>query len=324
MDTDSWKKVIDKIKNESPSNTISFTGGEPLLRKDTVELIRYASTQGFNVNLITNGTMLTEETVKACIDAGVTLFEVPLLAGKDFKEIHDEMAQHPGAWRCCVDAFKTIKKLDGIAVGVIVATKKNLANLKETLETAVVLDLDAVMLNRFNPGGTGFGWLEELLPTAAEFKEALKTAQAIAVDYGLTITSNIPVQPCIIDMSEFPLISGGFCSVGTENAYYAIDSLGNMRPCNHSPTILGNFLEKSFDELMAHPYLQEFIKAYPPICEPCPSASTCQGGCKAAAQVCYGSIYEEEPFFKRNLEFNPMLKEAKEKMMKEKEAQEAK
>jgi radical SAM protein with 4Fe4S-binding SPASM domain len=316
LDTDTWKKIIEKIKNETTSEIISFTGGEPMMRKDTLELVRFSNSLGLGVNLITNGTLLTEQLVKDLIDAGVGLFELPFLSGKP--DLHNSLSGNDDAWKKVLTAISYVKKYGGTVVGVVVVTKKNIKEIKYTLETAVVLGLHSVMFNRFNPGGRGAEMMDELLPTAAELTEALGIAQQIVIDYGMPITCNIPIQPCIVNMGAFPYLFTGFCSAGTDLAYYGIDSLGNMRPCNHSPTILGSFLDTPYQELLDSPLLKEFVDAIPPLCEPCPSARTCQGGCKAAAQVCYGSLTEEEPFFKRNIPDNPMLWEAKQKLEEKK------
>jgi radical SAM protein with 4Fe4S-binding SPASM domain len=92
----------------------------------------------------------------------------------------------------------------------------------------------------------------------------------------------------------------GSCAAGTDRAYYTIDPLGNVRPCNHTPTILGNLFQESFAELIAPERLAPFVLARPPFCDPCALRDVCQGGCKAAAQVCYGSLDAEEPFLHRN------------------------
>ena len=46
--------------------------------------------------------------------------------------------------------------------------------------------------------------------------------------------------------------------------------------------------------------LAAFVEAAPAFCDPCSLRETCQGGCKAAAQVCYGSLSAEEPFLHLN------------------------
>ena len=43
-----------------------------------------------------------------------------------------------------------------------------------------------------------------------------------------------------------------------------------------------------------------FVAAVPDFCAPCALRETCQGGCKAAAQVCYGTLTTEDPFLHLN------------------------
>jgi sulfatase maturation enzyme AslB (radical SAM superfamily) len=55
MTTDEVKQVLDKIVSQARVPTVSFTGGEPTLRKDLPELIAHAKSLGMRVNLISNG-----------------------------------------------------------------------------------------------------------------------------------------------------------------------------------------------------------------------------------------------------------------------------
>ena len=76
--------------------------------------------------------------------------------------------------------------------------------------------------------------------------------------------------------------------------------MGNVRPCNHSTTILGNLFEEPFSDLVSPERLCGFTESLPAYCTVCDQRTLCQGGCKAAAQVCYGSLTEMEPFLKSN------------------------
>lgn len=51
---------------------VSFTGGEPLMRPDLVELVGEASRIGMRVGLMTNGTLLDERKAAAARDAGLS------------------------------------------------------------------------------------------------------------------------------------------------------------------------------------------------------------------------------------------------------------
>jgi MoaA/NifB/PqqE/SkfB family radical SAM enzyme len=58
------------------ADSITFIGGEPLVQKYLVELVRFAREQGLRVGLTTNGTLLTEERLDALLDAGLTSLEL--------------------------------------------------------------------------------------------------------------------------------------------------------------------------------------------------------------------------------------------------------
>jgi radical SAM protein with 4Fe4S-binding SPASM domain len=76
--------------------------------------------------------------------------------------------------------------------------------------------------------------------------------------------------------------------------------MGNVRPCNHTPTILGNLFETPLREIVKSPKLSQFMKARPPFCAGCSIEEECLGGCKAAAEACYGSLTACDPFLELN------------------------
>jgi radical SAM protein with 4Fe4S-binding SPASM domain len=193
----------------------------------------------------------------------------------------------------------------GQYLAVYVATRPNLADLYPAIQLAFAFGARGMMLNRFNPGGRGRAHLAELLPSAQEMRAALAVADAASAEYDFPISCSIPMLPCLIDPDETPHLRFGFCAAGSKRAYYTLDPLGNLRPCNHTPTILGNLLEEPFADLIAADRpsgerLSAFVEARPAFCAPCTLRDTCQGGCKAAAQVCYGSLCAEEPFLHLN------------------------
>ena len=187
-------------------------------------------------------------------------------------------------------------------MAVFVATRRNLPDLYDTIKLAFAFGAGGVMLNRFNPGGRGAGQIEELLPSVAEMRQALEIAEAASQEFRLSVACSIPIQPCLIDMTAYPRLGHGFCAAGSDRAYFTIDTAGNVRPCNHTPTVLGNAWQEPFGEIISSRHLADFAEAVPRHCEPCGRRSACQGGCKASAQVCYGDLRAEEPFLRLNRE----------------------
>jgi len=60
--TQEWKKILDKIQKEG-CLWLTFTGGEPLVREDFLEIYAYAKNKGFMVTLFTNGQLFTKKII---------------------------------------------------------------------------------------------------------------------------------------------------------------------------------------------------------------------------------------------------------------------
>jgi len=118
----------------------------------------------------------------------------------------------------------------------------------------------------------------------------------------VVISASIPLPPCLVDVSPYPNVNFGFCAAGGKNAYFTLDPMGFVRPCNHTTTVLGNLLEQPFRRLARSRTLKDFVAARPAFCAGCAKGSTCMGGCKAAAEVCGGDLRACEPFLAMNLD----------------------
>lgn len=55
-----WKSIIDEIA-DAGCLYLLITGGEPLLRKDFIEIYTHAKNQGFIITVFTNGTQVAEK-----------------------------------------------------------------------------------------------------------------------------------------------------------------------------------------------------------------------------------------------------------------------
>lgn len=293
------RPLLARVLDQVDCTHVTLTGGEPLLRPDLPQIVAFLAARDLRVNLITNGHRLTDELAAELIRAGVTLFELPLLSHR--RQTHDALSDASGAFDAVLAALAHIRAHRGQAVIAFVATRVNIADLWDTIRLAFAFGARGLMLNRFNPGGRGAAHLD-LLPSLDEMRQALAVAEAAAQEFNLPISCSIPIQPCLIDLSLYPHLGFGFCAAGSSRAYYTLDTAGNVRPCNHTPTVLGNVWREPFAEIIAPARLADFVAAAPEFCAPCARRDECQGGCKAAAQVCYGDLCAEEPFLHLNRE----------------------
>jgi radical SAM protein with 4Fe4S-binding SPASM domain len=298
LDTAQTLALLNKALDETRCDHVTLTGGEPLLREDLPQMLDLLRERGVRATMISNGRLLDEPTVVDLLRRGVDLFELPLLSHQ--REVHDRLSGSAGAFDAVLAAMAHIRYHGGQFVSVFVATRHNIGDLYGAIKLGFAFGSRGMMLNRFNPGGRGSAHVEELLPPVDEMREALSVANDASAEYGFPISCSIAMQPCLIEHEAYPNLNFGFCAAGTDRAYYTLDPLGNVRPCNHTPTILGNLLQESFAEIIAPDRLAPFVAAVPEFCAPCALRETCQGGCKAAAQVCYGSLTAEDPFLRLN------------------------
>jgi len=78
LSTMEWKKILIDLKDWLGSFYLSFTGGEPLLRKDIIELIEFASKLGLVTSLSTNGTLINKEVADKLIHSGLNRLAISL------------------------------------------------------------------------------------------------------------------------------------------------------------------------------------------------------------------------------------------------------
>ena len=293
LDTADTKRLLDRIFDETGARNFTVSGGEPLLRDDIFELMAHVAQRKVSVNFLTNGSLLDEEAARRCVQAGVTLFEIPLLS--DERDTHSYLTGSTSFDRV-LEAIPNGKLAGAQVVAVFVVTKLNASHLRGMIEMAFALGADGIMVNRFNVGGRGIENMQELMPSAEQVQQGLAVANECAQRFGLPMSCSVAVPPCVVDTSAFKHVGFGFCAAGSDRAYYTFDAVGNVRMCNHSPTIMGNILSQPFAAIVQSPAAREFVAALPEACAGCKRLRECQGGCKAAAEQCYQSLTACDPF----------------------------
>jgi radical SAM protein with 4Fe4S-binding SPASM domain len=290
------ENMIARLQDEVDLKMIGLSGGEPLLRQDVPELITFIRKRGITLFLITNGALLTEE-LAGTLAGNQVACEITLLSFR--REVHDKLAGRAGARD---EAIAGITNACASGVGpavVFVATRLNYMDLYRTAELAVGLGASSLSYNRLNLGAHNMRFADQLLPTAGMVRENLDMLDELGEKYGIPIAASVVIEPCVVDIRKYKHIDFGWCPLGGAGSYFAIDPCGNLRLCNHSPTILGNLRQDSFlDIYFNNPYIRKFRETWPVECRDCPQEwkDLCGGGCKAAAEQCYGTLEHVDPF----------------------------
>jgi len=105
MSLDEVKDIVDQIRGRIPA--IGFTGGEPFLRKDILEIIEYVTKNGFNLGILTNATLIDKYTARAIVDFGVDDLGISI-DGK--AATHDRIRAVPGSFDRTLNAIRNIQE----------------------------------------------------------------------------------------------------------------------------------------------------------------------------------------------------------------------
>jgi len=274
MDTLQWKSVIDRLW-ELGIPHIVFTGGEPTLRSDLPELIKYAEDKGQITGLNTNGRRLkTEPYLKQLIEAGLDHVQITLESHNP--AIHDQMVSLPGAWEETVAGIKNALDSSLYVMTNTTMLIDNSPTMESTLKFLASLGLPTVGLNALIYAGkgktVGTGLAEEQL------KPLLKIARRLTDENEQRLIWYTPTQYCNFDPMEFELGVKG-CTAALYNM--CVEPDGAVIPCQSFYHPLGNLLNDPWDSIWNHDLAiglreRRFIQDK---CIDCLMLPECGGGC---------------------------------------------
>ncbi|MDP3789635.1 MAG: radical SAM protein, partial [Candidatus Omnitrophota bacterium] len=157
--------------SQSQRPIIILTGGEPLLRKDIFEIVKYGKKNGLIMVMAPNGTLLNDENVRKIIDSGIKRISVSL-DGPDALS-HDNLRQVPGAFRQACEGIRRAKSSSLEFQINTTVTRRNIGLLPQIMGLTKDLGAKAHHIFLLVPTGRAKEMVnEELSPP--EYEEALK------------------------------------------------------------------------------------------------------------------------------------------------------
>jgi len=275
MSTDDVKTVLTAVREDAEVPSVSFTGGEPTLRRDLAELIAYAHDElKMRVNLITNGSLITEEMAQSFKDAGLASAQVSIES--PIEEIHDEIVGVPGSFKKSVTGITALKKA---AVRVHPHTTICRANAESVTGMAAFakdLDIPRFSTNMVVPAGRGTD--EEILVGYAEIGAVLEGVMEVAKAEGIEFMWYSPTPVCLFNPVKHGLGNKG-CSAC--EGLLSVDYKGRILPCSSWDEPLGSLLTDDFNEIWFSER-SKFIRAKGEAhsgCKTCEHFALCHGAC---------------------------------------------
>jgi len=301
LTTAQWVDVMRQARALGAAQ-IGFSGGEPLLRDDLVELVQAAHDMGYYTNLITSGVGLTAERARALKDAG--LDHVQLSFQDSTRELNDFLS-HTRTFELKQRVARLIKEHDWPMVMNCVLHRHNLPHVRKIIDMAVALE--AEYLELANTQYYGWAWInrDHLMPTREELERAEAEVNAFRAEQDAKTkghkTRVLFVVPDYFE--ERPKA----CMNGWGAVFLSIAPDGLAMPCHNARDLPGLQLPNVKDVSIADIWQRSnAFNTYrgdawmKPTCRSCDERHKDFGGCRCQALALAGSADTLDPVCERS------------------------
>jgi radical SAM protein with 4Fe4S-binding SPASM domain len=294
---------------------VVLSGGEPLVRRDTLELAEYGRARGLTITLATNGTLLDLDTARLIRDIGLSYVEVSL---HGVGATSDVFCGKRRAFERAAQGIRNCKAV-GQKVGVrLTLTPQTIVDLDAIFDFIDQENIERACFSHLVPSGRANG------PAGFmhhETRHALRTIARRSREYGagggarrILTVDNHTDGPFLYLMllaegraadaarahAALARDGGGRSASGV--GLCAIDSQGNVRPDQFWQTAtLGNVKERRFSEIWTDPdieLLAELRDRLPRLkgrCATCHYLNLCGGNLRVRALAQTGDMWAPDP-----------------------------
>jgi len=329
LTTEEASEVIDRL-GQAGISILTFSGGEPLVRSDIYDSIKRADDAGILCTIASNGTLMTKRVAQRLREAGVRRVELGLDGCK--AETHEFIRNTAGCFEVTLQGIRNCVEVGFDEVCVTMTLhRKNVGELRETVELAERLGANRFYLNRLIPAGRGknvidldatrdqkIGALEYVYK---KFYDSAVQGEGIqCYARGMTYYGRLGFERSdgtVFTVSE--ALSGyskmwqekfgagiseivrryasgfGGCSAGI--TYAGLTAGGDLLPCVPAPVKLGNLLKEDLEDIWVKNDLLNYIRRRDELkgaCGSCGYNFVC-GGCRYTAYAVKGDWLAADP-----------------------------
>lgn len=292
LSTEEGKTLLDEI-SRCGFQLVIFSGGEPLLRNDILELTAHARGLGLRPVFGTSGTMLTREKARELKEAGAMRMGISLDSAE--APIHDDLRRVPGSWKAALQGMENCRAV-GLEFQVhTTVVESNVEEFERIADLSVKLGAAAHHVFFLVPTGRA----------VSMEKEALRQRQYEKLLHRIMEKqTRVPIElkpTCAPQFMRIAAVKGmetrfsRGCLAGT--AYCCITPGGDVNPCPYLPLKAGNVLETPFSSLWRGSELFQTLRRgeMGGKCGHCEFGDTCSG-CRARAYYYHGNMMAEDPW----------------------------
>ena len=275
-----WMRVIDTLNGKGVPHLI-FTGGEPTLNPDLLELIQYADALGHVVGMNTNGRSLSHlPFVEQLAQAGLNHVQVTL--GSSRPDVHDAVMNA----RSFHQTVRGIENAVASRIHTITNTtlmRRNMDHVEEIIDFLYDLGIRTFAMNGMIYSGGGFADPNAI--PEDDMPALLVRVRDHAADKGMKFLWYTPTEYCRMSPVELE-IGAKRCNAGEYSI--CIEPNGDVLPCQSFYVAAGNILRDDWSQIWRSELFRSFRDreddpvwaGLPEKCWECPDLPLCGGGCR--------------------------------------------
>ena len=305
--------MLDDLANYG-APVILFSGGEPLMRGDLLELAHHAKSNGLRAVISTNGTLITREKAKELKSVGLSYVGVSL---DGMKETNDRFRAVAGAFDMAVQGIRNCLA-EGIKVGLrFTINKGNAQDIPDIFELIYNEGIPRVCFYHLVYAGRGSKLIKEdldheetrqvvdlIMDKTREMHDRGRKLEVLTVDNHadgpylyLRLKKENPKRAAevyeLLQMNEGNSSGKGLACISWDGAVHPDQFWRHV--------ILGNVKDRPFSEIwddISNPLMARLKDKKPHLkgrCAECQWLDICGGNFRARAEAYYGDMWAPDP-----------------------------
>lgn len=245
------KNVIDALKVKN-FKYLKITGGEPFIRKDIIDILKYASDKDMVVDISTNASLINKSMIKYLKDINLDMIHVSLDGSN--KETH-EIVRGVNTYERTIRGIKLLKETNKyIRIGTVIF-KDNEDYLEDIVKLCISLNVNEVIFSVMQPVGRMLD--DNTMVTTKSLTDLTKIAEDLILKYP-EIVINYNWNPNKVNNTKI-------CPAGEKFLY--INNKGNISPCSWVVTNSNKYMssltlkDNGLDDVLKDKNILNFLEA---------------------------------------------------------------
>ena len=196
---------------------INVTGGEPLVRKDLFQVMKYVSSLGYSWGIVTNGILLNRDNIALLKDSGCKTISISLDGSE---ETHEKLRGIKGCYSSIIRNILRLEETDFLDVIMVttVVSRSNIAELDNIKDLLKKLPIDVWRICAVDPIGRARSNKEVLLSPSEirQMNEYICECKKEVLPFKVTTSCSHYLGEYELRVREFPFL----CMAGKKLAAY--------------------------------------------------------------------------------------------------------